>query len=166
MKTDETVNEDVSGAVREDVYDAVYEAVYEAVGDAVYEDVDWILYEAVYWNVYDAVSGAVRNDPPHTALNNFLTSNQEAPGIRSGGAMNTNKIVDLAVYRDVYDAVDRSVFRVVNRAMYQAVGKDVFWDVYWTLDDAVAGTMHGAMVNVAHTDPPHPSLQGFLEDLQ
>lgn len=59
MKT----NVDVSGAVSGAVDLAVY----------------WSVNGAVFWPVTSAIRQTSRFDPPHTALNKFLTSDQEAP---------------------------------------------------------------------------------------
>lgn len=72
----------VNRAIYEAVDEAVYWTMRHAVSNVVFMTVDGAVSGVVYNAVNRAVSGAVhgtaRNDPPHPALNDFLTPNQVA----------------------------------------------------------------------------------------
>lgn len=93
--TNEAVYWNVHWAVHGAVHNAVFDAVKWAVNDAVYEAVVDAVVMAVHEAVDDAFERVVLNDPPHSALQNFI-------GSQRGGCMKTNEAVDETVTRAAY----------------------------------------------------------------
>jgi hypothetical protein len=136
------------------LYWAVKWTVEWAVGEAVYlnvvRPVIWTVERGIRSSMTHSVARAVRNDPMHPALSDFLVSaGKEAPS-NMAVFVSVEWTVFWALKRDVGVAVSWDVCGIVYSAMDDAVDRAAYWAV------------NEAMFWFVRRGPSHPALVDFL----